>query len=113
MLSWISVESNVRQKPCHVDIRIEKHGIRHPSLAGFYLSTGEPKGQNADYRKCLQDSTSLHVREFDDYYLAHWDNYDPSVSFIGHLLVDAPHWVLVIGTIGIIGIVGLSFITES
>lgn len=110
MLSWTTVESNVRKKPCHDDVRIEKHIIRHPSLAGFYLSTGEPQGQNADYRKCLQDGASLHVREFDEYYLAHWDNYDPSVNFIGHLLVDAPHWALVIG---IIGIVGLMFLSES
>ena len=108
-MSWFSIEIMVLQRPCHEDIRIEKWEVQHPSAAGFSLSMGEPQGQKADYRKRLHDGRSLHVREFEDYYLVHWDNVDPSDNPIGHLLIDAPHWVM-LGIIGL-GIIGLGFLS--
>jgi hypothetical protein len=40
---------------------------------------------------------NLHIREYDDYYTVHRDNKDPRKDPLGHLLADAPEYLL--GTI--------------
>lgn len=108
-MTWYTIELRVRQRPRHEDIRINKWSVQHPSTAGFYSSNGEPQGQLADFRKRLSDGRSLHVREYEDCYLAHWDAVDPSDSLIGHLIVDAPLWALLLG---ILGLGAISFLAE-
>ena len=101
-MTWFTIEIIVLRRPCHEDLRIEKWRVQHPSSAGFYYSIGEERGQKADYRKCLDDGRCLHVKEFQNYYLVHWDHVDPFNNPIGHLIVDAPHWLLfVILAIGV------------
>jgi hypothetical protein len=104
MLTWNYVTIEVLRRPCHTDLKVKKTEIAHPSRCGFYLGTGEPQGQGADYRKCLQDGKGLHIREYEEYYLIHWDKVDPS-NFIGHLIEDAPHWIpLIVSAFAIFGI---------
>ena len=37
---------------------------------------------------------NLHIREYDDHYTAHLDAIDPRKDPIGHLLVDAPQYLV-------------------
>ena len=45
--------------------------------------------------------------EFEGEYSAHWDNKDPTVDWVGHLLEDAFHWAIVIGAIAILAFAGV------
>ena len=49
---------------------------------------GEKKGSVRQYRY-----GNLHVREYDSYYSVHVDNVDPRVDPLGHLMIDAPHFM--------------------
>lgn len=88
------------KRPVHEEWRINKKLIPHPLTMGFYSSIGDPYGQIAGYRVALTDRRGIHSREYDFAYGFHWDNKDPSLSLAGHLIEDAPHWliVLVLGT---------------
>jgi len=35
------------------------------------------------------------MREYADRFLVHWDKIDPSGDPIGHLVQDAPHWIVI------------------
>lgn len=37
---------------------------------------------------------NLHIREYDDHYTAHLDKIDPRKDPIGHLLIDAPEYLI-------------------
>ena len=52
---------------------------------------GERKGSNRQFR--LGD---LHIREYNEYYTAHVDKIDPRKNPLGHLLVDAPQYLVAI-----------------
>jgi len=52
--------------PPHYDIAAPKDGYAHPVQAGFVLSSGEHKGQIADYRMTVSDGRGMHVLEFQD-----------------------------------------------
>ena len=109
-MSWVVVEYNVLQRPCHQDVKVERYEVQHPSTTvGFYKSTGAPQGQIADYRKPLNNDRGLHVREFVDRYLVHWDNFDPSTNLIGHFIVDAPFY----GLLALLGIVVIAAYFDS
>lgn len=100
-MTWQFVQMKVLQKNCHENIEIQKFHLIHPEKAGFYESIGEPQGQMADYRKPLNDGRCIHAREFEDHYSIHWDYFDPVKNFIGHLVFDAPHWLVVLCLVGI------------
>lgn len=68
---------------------------------GYYESSGEPKGQVADYRRALSDGRGIHIRVYSDHLTAHWDRKDPSTNPIGHLLQDAPGWAIALGLAGL------------
>jgi hypothetical protein len=51
-------------------------------------SNGLPNGQIADWRMLGADGGGLHVIEFADHYLCHYDRCDPSVSVLNHLRLD-------------------------
>jgi len=80
----------------HEEWRISKNLIPNPLNMGFYASIGDLCGQIADYRLALTDGRSIHSREYKFTYGFHWDNKDPSVDPIGHLVEDAPHWIAII-----------------
>ena len=37
---------------------------------------------------------NLHIREYDDYYSIHMDKIDPRIDPAGHLLIDAPEYLI-------------------
>jgi len=101
MLSWAAwIWKILRMKP-HEDITIPKRLVRHPLEDGFTKTFGEYQGQIMDYELTLADGRRIHVREFKDYYKAHWDRISPKVDPLEHLRVDAPGWwVLFAGLAG-------------
>jgi len=97
LIPWRVVIGSVLRQPLHADTTLLKGLVIHPLRAGFNRSIGEPQGQIADYRMGLKDGKSIHVREYDASYRIHWDARDPDTDPLGHLLVDAPHWLIIGG----------------
>jgi len=109
--SWRDAVRNVLNLPKHKDLKVMKWFLTHPVKAGFKEAIGEPLGQKTDYRLTLPDGRSIHVREYDYYYLMHWDERDPTVDPVGHLVKDAPHWLVILGLI-VLGILGGAYCWE-
>ncbi|UPW01724.1 hypothetical protein M0R88_06380 [Halorussus gelatinilyticus] len=97
---WDAVVARVLRERHHVDLHVAKDALPSPASAGFVLHTGDPRGQRADYRRPLPDGKGVHVKEFADHYAVHWDKVDPTEDFLGHVLADAPHWLLFGGVLG-------------
>ena len=93
--------------PKHKDLKVAKQTISHPLTLGFRKSIGDPTGQKADYRLILFDNRSIHIKEYDEYYLIHWDERDPDIDIIGHLIEDAPHWLCMffLAFVGFLGLI--------
>ena len=79
--------------PPHYDLRFSKFTLPHPSQSGFVERIGEPKGQLADYGVTVENGHGIHVLEFQDHYLVHWDEVDPTTNPIDHIIKDAPQYV--------------------
>ncbi|ADL18478.1 hypothetical protein ASAC_0070 [Acidilobus saccharovorans 345-15] len=95
-MNWDDVVKVVLSMPPHRDLALLKSQLPSPRLSGFrrrWLS--EPRGQRADWEKVMPDGRSVHVREYRDHYLVHWDIASPSRSALRHLVYDAPHWLIV------------------
>ena len=105
--SWADVVRTVLANPVHVDTSFAKSTLPPPTSSGFVASIGELKGQLADWRLPLPDKRGIHAVEFENKYSAHWDNKDPTMDWLGHLLEDAFHWVIIIGAIAAFAIVGI------
>jgi hypothetical protein len=97
--------------PAHQDVEIAKSDVPHPLREGFKTRIGDPKGQNADYGMCLPDGKGIHIREYQDKYLVHWDKVDPPRDPIGHLVNDAPHWIAIGGLVGALTLAAALFLT--
>jgi hypothetical protein len=52
-------------------------------------SLGGKKGAQKQYRY-----GTLHIREYENYYSVHMDKVDPRIDPIGHLLKDAPEYII-------------------
>ena len=52
---------------------------------------GDRKGATRQFRL-----GNLHVREYNEYYTAHMDKIDPNIDALGHLLFDAPQYLVAI-----------------
>jgi len=50
---------------------------------------GSKKGAEKQYRY-----GTLHIREYENYYSVHMDRVDPRINPIGHLLKDAPEYII-------------------
>jgi hypothetical protein len=50
---------------------------------------GSKKGANRQFRY-----GNLHIREYDEYYTAHMDKIDPRKDALGHLMIDAPEYLV-------------------
>ncbi len=59
---------------------------------------GSKKGSNKQYRY-----GNLHIREYDDHYAVHMDKVSPLQDPLGHLLVDAPEYVIGAATAMFVG----------
>jgi hypothetical protein len=60
---------------------------------------GSKKGAKKQYR-----CGTLHIREYENYYSIHMDRIDPRIDPIGHLVKDAPEYIIcgiIASTIGI------------
>lgn len=100
MDAWRQQYYPVLWQPAHAEITVSKWSVPHPLQAGFVASVGEASGQNADFRLPLDDGREIHLREYDDHYTLHWDQVSAVKNPLGHLITDAPHWIIV-GLLGI------------
>jgi len=92
--SWDEIITSVQQLPKHTDLKIEKNKVAKLPLE-FRPRLGEVDGQIADYGVELFDGKGIHVKEYDDHYKVHWDSKDPNKDPLGHLIFDAPHWLVI------------------
>jgi len=96
--SWEEVIEKVLTQPKHKDLLVKKSKL--PDLPPeFQFRYGDGDGQIANYGLALEDGTGIHVKEYDDFYKIHWDQKDPNVDPLGHLIHDSPQWI-VIGAVG-------------
>lgn len=84
----------------------EGQDVPEPGKSGlFRRSIGEMKGQIADWRTTLPNSTrGIHVVEFEDHYSVHVDRFDPGKDPVRHLLLDSPKTLLSLVATGIASI---------
>src|SRR5712692_4752183 len=94
MDAWRRQYSPILWQPVHAEAVVWKWSVPHPNEAGFFPSLGEAAGQKADFRLPLDDGREIHVREYDLHYTIHWYQVSAIKNPIGHLLSDAPHWIL-------------------
>lgn len=92
---WIKFIKKVLSMPKHTELKIPKYLVPSPTEIGFKKTDlGDLKGAKSQYRLMLEDGRSLHLLEYDSYYTLHWDEKDPRIDPLGHLLFDAPEIVL-------------------
>lgn len=104
--AWTNLTNYVLRCPAHYDIVVLKDSYIHPLQAGFVYSAGEPKSQLADYRMAVYGGKGLHILEYQNHYLVHWDLVDPSVDFVEHIKQDAPNWGPVLAAVGLAAVIG-------
>lgn len=93
--NWNGVISTVLTLPKHEDLLVEKWMV--PEIPQeFKPRFGDSDGQIEDYGYALEDGKGIHIKEYDTYYKVHWDERDPGKDPLGHLIKDAPHWLVVI-----------------
>jgi len=105
--TWRQQYSTLLWQPVHTETSVSKWGMPHPLEAGFVGSVGELAGQRFDFRLPLDDGREVHVREYGDRYTLHLDKVSAVRNPLGHLLSDAPHWIIIGGIVALV--VGLLF----
>lgn len=80
--------------------------VPEPGKSGlFRRSVGEMKGQLADWRTGIPNSTrGIHIVEFEDHYSVHVDRFDPGKDPVRHLLLDSPRTLLSLVATGLASI---------
>lgn len=69
-----------------------------PILEMSETSLGSKKGAKRQYRY-----GNLHIRDYDSHYTVHMDRVDPRKDPLGHLLVDAPEYLVGAAAAAIVG----------
>jgi len=112
--SWRNIIKRVLSLPPHVEFRIPKRTVPSPEAVGFKeTGLGDLKGARKQYRLRLPDGRSLHLRDYDQYYTIHWDEIDPELDPLGHLVKDAPDWLILLALLLIAGIgIGGGFLKD-
>lgn len=96
--SWEQIISEVLTLPKHKDLKVNFSDVQELPPE-FAERPSDNDGQIADYGIALEDGTGIHVKKYDEHYKIHWDESDPIKDPLGHLLYDAPQWI-VIGAVG-------------
>lgn len=99
---WEDVFSTVLRLSKHVDLKVESWQV--PVIPEYFEERiGDNDGQVSDFGVKIDDGRSIHVKVYESYYKIHWDQKDPNTNPLGHLVYDAPHWLLIalIVTIGV------------
>ncbi len=92
--SWKQIILHVRKLPKHTDVVIETWIV--PDIpSNFTPRMADNDDQLADYGLALKDGSGIHIKVYDNYYKVHWDEKDPKVDPIGHLIKDASHWIII------------------
>jgi hypothetical protein len=91
--AWKAVLEMVLCTPAHTDLSFPKLHLAHPSIVnGFVKHFGSLAGKR-HYRLPLSDGREVHVKEYAEMFMAHWDNFSAVRNPLGHLLKDAPFWM--------------------
>ncbi len=88
---WGGVKSRLDKLGYHKDVVVSKTKVPPPNdYDGFVESIGEPDLQKRDFRRRINGTECMHVKEYSDYYKVHRDRVDPKYDPIGHLIEDSP-----------------------
>lgn len=88
--AWHGIALAALALPRHEKLVVARDRVPHPKDSGLYLSVGLAQ-KCRHYRKALPDGRGLHVHEYADRFVVHWDAVDPSVSVLRHFLEDVTH----------------------
>jgi hypothetical protein len=95
---WMTIFEIVLSTPAHTDFSIPKLHVPHPSIVdGFVKHFGGLGRQWRSYRFPLPDGREFHVKEYAEIFLTHWDKESAVRNPLGHLVKDAPHWIVLGG----------------
>ena len=111
---WRMNVDNMVFLQAHQEMRVPKFGSTNPLQAGFVQTyIEEAKGQIANYRMTLPDGRGIHLLEFLDCYMMHWDKKCPLLNPIEHIKEDAPQYAPVLAILAVAGIVGFAVLLAS
>jgi len=81
----------------HADLQINQ--LQLPEIPDYFEERlGDDDGQDEDYGYEEKDGRSIHLKVYgNDFFRIHWDVKDPKRNPIGHLIHDAPHWLVAAG----------------
>lgn len=100
--SWDEILDLILTFEKHVDLQINQWQL--PEIPDYFEERqGDDDRQDEDYGYEEKDGRSIHLKVYgNDFYRIHWDAKDPKRNPIGHLIHDAPHWLVAAG-IAILG----------
>ncbi len=101
---WSNIAPKVLQNPPHKEISIPIESIPDPVVVGARQRLGDFKGQSSDYGIVLQSGEEIHLRKYPAEYRIHRDIVSPSVDWLEHLRLDAPHWYVILIVLGTFGL---------
>lgn len=90
LTAWHGVALAALALPRHEKLVVPRDRVPHPKDSGLYASVGLAQ-KCRHYRHALPDGRGLHVHEYADRFVVHWDAVDPSVSILRHVLHDVTH----------------------
>jgi hypothetical protein len=105
---WKGIINYVRiTQPAHVNTFVQKGLYVHPLEDGFIPSFGDSKNLVPHFRKSLPDGSGIHVLEYSDGYLLHWDYVDAITDPLGHIKQDAPQYLPLMNAVIGFGVLGV------
>jgi len=111
---WSNIAPKVLSNLPHKEISIPIEFIPNPTAIGAHQRPGDFKGQSSDYGITLQNGEEIHLRKYPTEYRIHWDIISPSVDWLEHLRLDAPHWYVTLIFLGAFGLgLGIGYLVDS
>jgi len=92
----------INMLPYYQDLKISKTVVRLPTSCFEETLLGNPKGALRQFR----GPGGAHVLEYEKYWVLHRDRIDPRHDPVGHLVTDAPEFVL-LGLLASLGVLAL------